>query len=297
MQLAQIKYFLAACETTNFTHAAKACNVTQPALTRSIRMLEEELGGTLFLREHHLTQLTPFGKLMRVHFEQIIADTDRLRDVARQYKAKHTAAFSLGTTPLISPHGFKDLLKQFGAANKNLQLNLIEGDRMRLQELLLDSTLHLALMAETEDEDDRFRSVRLYSERYQVGFSYGHRFQDMTGIRLADLAAERLVSRPDCAASAAFRRTCQERDLALEPEMSSESNDWAQIMVAAGLGVMLVPETTIPAAGIVMRPLTDLRLERSVNLMTVAGRYIAPPIARFIRAAQNHIWNRSTSAA
>ena len=157
MQLAQIKYFLAACETTNFTHAAKACNVTQPALTRSIRMLEEELGGALFLREHHLTQLTPFGKLMRAHFEQIVADTERLRDVARQYKARHTAAFSLGTMPAIGPNSFKDLLRQFGTANKGVQLNLIEGDRARLQELLLDSTLHLAFMVETGADDERDR--------------------------------------------------------------------------------------------------------------------------------------------
>ncbi len=297
MQLAQIKYFLAACETTNFTHAAKACNVTQPALTRSIRMLEEELGAPLFLREHHLTQLTPFGKLMRVHFEQIITDTERLRDVARQYKAKHTATFTFGTTPSIGPHGFKDLLKQFGTANKGLQLNLIEGDRTRLHELLLDSTLHLAFMAESDADDERFRGVRLYGERYLVAFPFGHRFHDLAGVRLADLAAERLVTRPDCAAAAEFRRACQDRDLPAEAEMSSESDDWAQTMVVAGLGVTLIPETAIPAPGILTRPLTDLRLEREIRIVTVAGRYTAPPIARFIRAAQNHIWTRSTSAA
>jgi LysR family transcriptional regulator, hydrogen peroxide-inducible genes activator len=234
---------------------------------------------------------------MRVHFEQIITDTERLRDVARQYKAKNTAAFALGTTPSIGPHGFKDLLKQFGAANKGLQLNLIEGDRDRLQELLLDSTLHLAFMAGSDADDERLRGVRLYSERYLVGFPFGHRFQDFAGIRLTDLAAERLVARPGCAAAAAFRRACQDRELPMEAEMSSESDDWAQIMVVAGLGVTLMPETTIPAPGLVTRPLADLLLEREICVVTVAGRYIAPPIARFIRAAQNHIWTRSTSAA
>jgi LysR family hydrogen peroxide-inducible transcriptional activator len=297
MQLAQIKYFLAACETTNFTHAAKACNVTQPALTRSIRMLEEELGGALFLREHHLTQLTPFGKLMRAHFEQIVADTERLRDVARQYKARHTAAFSLGTMPAIGPNSFKDLLRQFGTANKGVQLNLIEGDRARLQELLLDSTLHLAFMVETGADDERFRGTRLYGERYLVAFPQGHRFQDMTSVRLGELAKERHVARPDCPADAQLRQACRDRDLELEPALTSESEGWSQVMVAAGLGVMLVPETTSLAAGLSSRPIADLHLERDIHLVAVAGRYIAPAIARFIRAAQNHVWARATSAA
>jgi LysR family transcriptional regulator, hydrogen peroxide-inducible genes activator len=297
MQLAQIKYFLAACETTNFTHAAKACNVTQPALTRSIRMLEEELGGALFLREHHLTQLTPFGKLMRAHFEQILADTERLREVARQYKARNTAAFSLGTMPAIGPNNFKDLLKQFGTANKGVQLNLFEGDRERLQELLLDSTLHLAFMVEAETDDERFRGIRLYGERYQVAFPHGHRFQEMTSIRLGDLAKERHVMRPGCAAATQLRQVCRDRDFELEPELTSESESWSQVMVAAGLGIMFVPETTSLAAGLSTRPIADLRLERDIHLVSVAGRYIAPAIARFIRAAQNHVWARSTSAA
>ena len=47
MQIHQVRYFLAVCETLNFTRASEACNVTQPALTRAIQKLEEELGGLL----------------------------------------------------------------------------------------------------------------------------------------------------------------------------------------------------------------------------------------------------------
>jgi|HubBroStandDraft_1064217.scaffolds.fasta_scaffold00011_90 LysR family hydrogen peroxide-inducible transcriptional activator len=297
MQLAQIKYFLAACDTTNFTHAAKACNVTQPALTRSIRMLEEELGGALFLREHHMTQLTPFGTLMRAHFDQILADTERLRDAARQYNVQQSAAFTVGIMPTIGPSGFKELLKQFGAANKALQINLIEGARERLAAALLDGTLHLAILVEAAGADARFTGIRLYHERYLVAFAQGHRFQEMASIRLGELAKERQVTRPDCSAAAALRQACRERNLELETELTSEAENWGQIMVAAGLGVMLVPETASLAAGIATRPIADLRLERDIQLVASAGRAPAPAIARFIRAAQSNIWTRATSAA
>jgi DNA-binding transcriptional LysR family regulator len=71
MEMHQIRYFLAVCETLNFTRAAEQCNVTQPALTRAIQKLEEELGGLLFRRERHLTHLTDLGRLVRPQLEQV----------------------------------------------------------------------------------------------------------------------------------------------------------------------------------------------------------------------------------
>jgi len=61
----QIRYFLAVCETLNFTRAAEACNVSQPSLTRAIKGLEDELGGPLFRRERNNTHLTGLGETTR----------------------------------------------------------------------------------------------------------------------------------------------------------------------------------------------------------------------------------------
>jgi DNA-binding transcriptional LysR family regulator len=58
MQMNQIRYFVAMCETLNFTRAAEKCNVSQPALTRGIQALEAEFGGFLFRRERGATHLT-----------------------------------------------------------------------------------------------------------------------------------------------------------------------------------------------------------------------------------------------
>ena len=69
MEMNQIRYFLAVCEYQNFTHAAGASNVSQPSLTTSIKKLEEELDGALFIRDRAGCRLTPLGKLMypRLH--------------------------------------------------------------------------------------------------------------------------------------------------------------------------------------------------------------------------------------
>src|SRR5882757_8481087 len=77
MEMHQVRYFLAVAETLNFTRAAEKCNVTQPALTRAIQKLEEELGGLLLRRERNLTHLSDLGRLMKPHLEQILSESDR----------------------------------------------------------------------------------------------------------------------------------------------------------------------------------------------------------------------------
>ena len=76
MEMHQIRYFLAVAETLNFTRAAEKCNVTQPALTRAIQKLEEELGGLLLRRERNLTHLSDLGRLMKPHLEQILSESE-----------------------------------------------------------------------------------------------------------------------------------------------------------------------------------------------------------------------------
>ncbi len=80
-----VRYFLALCETLNFSRAAETCNVSQPALTRAVRKLEEELGGLLLRREHLLTHLTDFGRLVRPHLEQMMAEAEAAKSTATPF--------------------------------------------------------------------------------------------------------------------------------------------------------------------------------------------------------------------
>src|SRR5260370_27395513 len=85
MELFQVRYFLALSKMLNFTRAAEACNVSQPALTRAMQRLEEELGGPLLYRERSLTQLTELGRAMLPHLETAYG--------AAEAATKHAAAF------------------------------------------------------------------------------------------------------------------------------------------------------------------------------------------------------------
>ena len=76
MEMAQIRYVLAAAKTLNFTKAAEECCVTQPALTKGIKTLEAELEAELFHREGRRVLLSEFGKSMLPHLRQILDEAD-----------------------------------------------------------------------------------------------------------------------------------------------------------------------------------------------------------------------------
>ena len=96
MEMHEVRYFLAACETLNFHKAAARCHVTQSALTGAIQKLEAELASHLFRRERNHVQLTDFGRLMRPHLEAVLDRTTNAQQVARSFLKQEAAPLTLG---------------------------------------------------------------------------------------------------------------------------------------------------------------------------------------------------------
>src|SRR3954447_12643598 len=106
MEMHQVRYFLAVADTLNFTRAAEHCHVSQPALTRAIQQLEEELGGLLLRRERKLTHLTDFGRLIEPHLRQMSADAEAAKSTAKKFLNLEEAQIRLGVMCTIGPARF-----------------------------------------------------------------------------------------------------------------------------------------------------------------------------------------------
>ena len=115
MEMHQIRYFLAVCDCLNFTRAAETCNVTQPALTRAVQKLEEELGGLLFRRERKYTHMTDLGHLVRPQLEAILAQSERAKSTAKSFLQLKDAPLKLGVMCTIGPMRFIGFLADLRA--------------------------------------------------------------------------------------------------------------------------------------------------------------------------------------
>ena len=96
MTLVQLRHLLALADSGSFSRAAEAVHLTQPALSRSIQTLEDELGQPLFDRLGRHSELTPFGRAMAVRARQVLDDADALRDHGRRLARGEAAELRLG---------------------------------------------------------------------------------------------------------------------------------------------------------------------------------------------------------
>ena len=124
MEMHQVRYFLAVCETLNFTRAAERCHVSQPALTRAVKKLEEELGGPLFRRERNHTHLTDLGRMMKPHLEQSLASTMTALATAQDFQSLEKAPLNLGVMCTIGPSRLIGLMSKIRRDLPGIELTL-----------------------------------------------------------------------------------------------------------------------------------------------------------------------------
>ncbi len=166
MELNQIRYFVELARILNFTRAAEACHVTQPALTRAIQKLEEELGDPLFRRERRHTQLTELGRLMLPSLQRALASAHDARMQADAFRRRETSPLRIGLEYSIPSLVLTPVLTALGRRNGVFELTLREGPRAVICEQMLAGELDFALLVETSDLQERLHRWQMYSERY-----------------------------------------------------------------------------------------------------------------------------------
>lgn len=289
MEMHQVRYFLAVCETQNFTRAAEACRVAQPSLTKAIKKLEEELGGELFRRERNQTQLTDLGRLMKPHLVTIFSATNAAKADADDFKLSEKTMVNLGVMSTIGPSQMIGFIGQLRAEVPALDLSIREAAGQALVEALLGGEIDIALIGLPE-LPERLRALPLYSERYTIAFGKGHRFEQMNAVPLKELDQEDYLVRLHCEFAEHFAALGGRKEHQVRVKYSSEREDWIQAMLLAKLGCSVMPEFLPTLPGIALRPVSEPEVSRTISLVTVAGRRHSPAIEIMTRLAQRHDW-------
>jgi DNA-binding transcriptional LysR family regulator len=297
MELHEIRYVLALARTLNFTRAAEACHVTQPALTRAVAKLEAELGGPLFARERGRTHLTELGRLMLPHFEEVASSTAAARATASRFLKLESAGLRLGVMCTIGPMRFIGFLNRFRAEHPGIALSLVERATAQLKAALLAGELDLAVMACPDGFAAPLRAEPLYEERFMVACAVGHPFARRNALAWTDMHGQDYLQRMNCEFNDALGEIGARHGVRVHESFRSEREDWIQTMVAAGMGVCLVPEFAATHPGVALRPVLDPAVTRTVSLVSVAGRRWPPAVARFVAALRAYRWPAASEPA
>ncbi|WP_118184337.1 LysR substrate-binding domain-containing protein [Paraburkholderia phosphatilytica] len=266
MDLRRIRYFVVLADTLHFGRAALRLNMAQPPLSQQIRVLEDELGAQLFERGNRRVDLTPAGKALLPEARALLAQAERVATVAARAQRGELGELRVGLTGSAA----------FTALIPRLILKYRErfpGVHLRIEELttqeqltaLLEQRLDVAIVrsASALDLPPTLRAMRLFEDSLVVALPPQHRLSDAAKpLAIGTLADEAFVMYPRESGTGVYDQIvalCRQAGFA--PRIGQEARVAATIvgLVAAGLGVALVPESmrAVNANGVVYRPLKD----------------------------------------
>ncbi|CAM2068982.1 LysR family transcriptional regulator [Sulfidibacter corallicola] len=282
MEMHQVKYFLAVCEHRNFTQAAHAANVSQPALTAAIKKLEDELGGAVFLRDRSGCALTPLGELVRPRFQRIQDEAVATLGDAVRHVRLDRIPIRIGLFETVGGNLLSSRIAQYQTSNPSIEIEIIYRRADDALEELRDGLLDVVIAPDHGFSPDIYCTDKLLSETYQVVFAKGHRFETLDSVPLKEMSKETYLDRPNCEMREELLSLCKESGIEIYASYRSNRENWLLLLAAEGVGVAILPKSCVPdhMPGISSRPLTSPHVSRDL----VALRYLKQPARSELQA-------------
>ncbi len=286
MELRSLHYFVRIAELGSITRAAAHLHVAQPALTRHVQRLEDELNVALFTRANRGVRLTEAGQKLLDGATRILRDLERTGDEIRAQDAHPSGKIILGITPTLCPVLVPDLFARMRHDYPMIELKVMHAGMVRLEEFVIDGRVDIALLSELS-RSRLIVSTRLAEEEMVLVTRPGARPGGFVGGD--ELRATPLILGDGLRAA----MDALLAGLGIELNVQTELNDHETIrlMVQQGAGAAVLPLSSISkecARGVVAaHRITETGLYRTLALGVRAGRNASPAreaAARMLRA-------------
>ena len=282
MEFHQLRYFVAVADRRHFTQAANDLAVAQPSISRQIKKLEAELGAPLFQRVRGRVALTQAGEALLPWAKRVLDDVAGAKSQVRELAGLGRGRLAVGATPSLTTVLLPEVLARFHAEHPGVELVVHEAGSRDLLKQLAQGEVEVALVI-LPVQEDAFATTPLLTEELVLAVPRGHRFARRRRISMADLRDVPLVMfREGYALRAVTMAACQRAGF--EPAFALEGGEMDGVlrMVAAGLGVAVVPRSVVGhASELVGVALADPTLERTIGLAHRRDWTLSPAALRF----------------
>ena len=252
MNLRDLKYLVALAEHRHFGRAADACFVSQPTLSTQLKKLEETLGVTLIERNRRRVILTPVGKSIVAQAGTVLQNVDQLLRLADGHRDPLGGDFRLGMIPTLAPYLLPLVLAPVRRALPKLKMQITEGQTAEITRMLQAGALDAVVLALPLPDEDLVQTP-IFNEPFHFAVSEHHPKASQALITEAELDREQVLLLEDghCLRDQALA-ICKSRNAVENTDFRATSLETLRQMVAADVGVTLMPELAITdaAAGV-----------------------------------------------
>lgn len=243
MELYTLRYVLAVAEHKNFSLAAQACHIGQPALSQQIAKLEKSLGVPLFHRNSRGAILTEAGKEFTRRALQILQLSEALESEMASYAGMQRGTLNTGVITSLHCIDFGGMLSAFCGSFPDISVNIVQGGTHDLLQQLLDRRLDLSFLNKPlSGLPNGLDFLKLGDDIFRLAVPADHPLAAEKTVSLRQLKQEKFIfHQPAQVASELCRRACQKAGFEPNIVCRSSSPTTGFYMVRGGLGVALFP--------------------------------------------------------
>ncbi len=291
MTLTELKYIVAVARERHFGKAADACYVSQPTLSVAVKKIEEELDVKLFERSANEVTVTPLGEKIVRQAQSVLEQAAAIKEIAKRGKDPLAGPLTLGLIYTIGPYLLPDLVRKMITMSPQMPLILQENFTVKLLELLRTGEIDCAILAEPFP-DAGLAIAPLYDEPFLAAVPTSHPLAAQNHVSTEELKRETmlLLGSGHCfrdhvlEVCPEFARFSSNTD-GIRRSFEGSSLETIKHMVAAGMGVTLVPRLSVPKEALAVKPRRKRDEDPYIRYLPFEGD---PPKRRVVLA-----WRRS----
>ena len=280
MEIRQLRYFIEVAEREHISDAAVHLHVAQSAVSRQISNLEEELGVELFERIGRNVKLTPIGKIFLEHSISALQAIDYAKKQIDEYLDPEKGTIKIGFPTSLAGHLLPTVVSAFRKGHPNVAFHLKQGSYDDLIDAVKNRELNLAFLGPLPPKDHMIDTTILFTENFSALVPFAHPFSKRASVPLIDFREEDFVLFPE---GYILNKTIVDacHTVGFTPKNASEGEDMDAIkgLVAAGIGVSILPESTfydsIPRFTKKV-PISSPPIRRTVGMIRPLTRDLSP---------------------
>jgi LysR family transcriptional activator of glutamate synthase operon len=283
MELQQLKYFREVAEREHVTRASEKLLVSQSAVSRAVTQLEEELGVPLFHRQGRAVVLTRYGRVFLEHVTRALNILESGKRSLSEQTGEESGMVSLGFLNSLGIEMVPRLIKEYRRKHPRIQFTLlVQHSGELLMEELVAGSIDLSLSVPGMFQRNNIRWNHLLDEELIIALPQTHRLAARRTLNMRELSPEPFLTlSPDHTVRGIFDRVCA--DASFSPKIAFEGMDISTLrgLIAAGLGIALLPPASARFAGIVEIKLSPAHPIRSLGIGWVDDRYLPASAIEF----------------
>lgn len=282
MDTQSLKVFLAVAENASFTLAAEKLFLTQPAVSKRIAGLEEQLGCMLFDRIGRDIQLTEAGRTLLPRARQWLLELDDIRRSISNLSGEVAGTLRIGTSHHVGLHRLPPILREFSRRYPEVRLDIRFIDSEEAWEGVLHGELELGVVTLPPEPDPRVEQVPIWDDPLVFMAAPEHPLAQEKSLALAQLTDyPALLPSPATFTRRLVETLFDEHELQAQIAMSTNYLETLYMMVSIGLGWSLLPEAMMD--GKVRKLPVDAKLPvRQLGYVTHPARSLSNAARRFI---------------